>query len=279
MPTSPSSPDDADQEFDEPFLDTTPSRWSRIRRLGALGDKPPAELTPHERAAWRADFERFVTDYRSAIVAVVRVRQPHGDDAEQLADDFLAEVGAQSRSLRGASPEKCSFRRYLQGWLHNYGRVRHRRELTTEHRTRRAGNAYEHDPPDDAIAAREHHAWVRALVRRAVARLHDHERPRKPLEDTHAFALARFHGVPLPSDDAASAPTLTLDELVVATRITRGGVKNRLTRARELFRSFLEPLLRDTVESKSELRTEARWFFGVLDDQYPGLHEPGACGS
>lgn len=265
---------------DDPFQDTTPSQWSRIRRLGELGQKQPQDLTPAERASWRAAFERLVADYREAIVAVIRVRYPGSNDAEALADDFLAEVGAESKSLRGASPEKCSFRRYLLGWLRNYDAVRRRRELTTEHRKFHGGDAHEHDPPDPRIEDQEHRAWVRALVRRVVARLHDHERKKqKQPESTCAFAMARYHGIPLPGEDPAQAPKLRLQELARQVGVTLGSLKNRLTKGAKLFRQFLEPLLRDTVDSTAELRDESRWFFGVLDDEYPGLSDEEVNGT
>jgi DNA-directed RNA polymerase specialized sigma24 family protein len=272
MPPSPPNPADAEEPWhDDPFQDTSPSKWSRIRRLGDLGQKTPEELTPAELERWRCDFEHFVVDYRDAIVAVMRVRHPGGAEAEQLADDFLAEVGAESRSLRGASPHKTSFRRYLQGWLRNYGPVRRRKDLTTEHRKHRAGDAYERDPADTGVEDREHRAWVRALVRRVVERMHDAERRQKALEQTCAFAVARYHGIPLPGDDPVLPHRLTLDELAQQAGIRLGSLKNRITRGLALFRQYLEPMLRDTVDSTLHLRAESRWFFGVLEEEYPGL--------
>ncbi|HEX5054100.1 MAG TPA: sigma-70 family RNA polymerase sigma factor [Planctomycetota bacterium] len=272
----PPTPADTEGPWDDdPFQDTTPTGWSRIRRLGDLGQKKPEELTPGERERWRSDFERFVADYRDTIVAVMRVRHPGRGQADELADDFLAEVGAESKSLRAASPQKSSFRRYLQGWLRNYGPVRQRKDLTTEHRKHRAGDAHEQDPADTRLEDQEHRAWVRAIVRRVVERLHDAERKQKALEETCAFAVARYHGIPLPGDDPAQPHKLPLDELARLVGITLGSLKNRITRGLKLFRQYLEPLLRDTVDSTSDLRAESRWFFGVLDNEYPGLGNGG----
>ena len=272
MPPSPPTPRAPDEPWDDdPFPKTTPTKWARLQRLGDLGQKQPQDLTPTERERWRVDFEQFVVDYRDAIVAVIRVRHPGQGNAEELATDFLAEVGAESKSLRSATPAKSSFRRYLQGWLKNYGPVRQRKDLTTEHRKRYGGDAYEFEPSDPKLEEREHRAWVRTIVRSAVAKLHDFERRKKALEDTCAFAIARANGIPLPGDDPKQPPQMPLDELARLAGTTLGSLKNRISRGMKLFRQYVEPLLRDTVDTTTELRAESRWFFGVLDDEYPGL--------
>ncbi len=276
MSASPPNPAAPDEPWDDdPFPDTTPTKWSRLRRLGDLGQKEPKDLTPTERERWRTDFAQFVVDYRDAIVAVIRVRHPAQGKAEELAADFLAEVGAESKSLRSASPAKSSFRRYLQGWLKNYGPVRQRKDLTTEHRQHRGGDAYEAEPSDPKLEEREHRAWVRAIVRHAVARLHDFERKKKALEETCAFAIARANGIPLPGEEQQPPRQMPLDELARLVGTTLGSLKNRISRGVKLFRQYLEPLLRDTVDTTADLRAESRWFFGVLDDEYPGLTDQG----
>lgn len=207
------------------------------------------EQTPEDR---RRTAERLCALYRAPIQAylehALRLAPADADDVTQ--EVFVALLSGPV--LKGYARERGPFRRYLTGVLRNFARRRARSERAVrrggQNRRTSLDDAAEVAGPEEDPARAFDVAWVKELVRQALARL----RTRLTAEGREEeFSIFEAYEFPEPGS------TPTYRSLAGVFDTTEARVRHALSSARERLRQELRLQLSETVTTAAEL--EAEW--------------------
>jgi RNA polymerase sigma-70 factor (ECF subfamily) len=244
-------PDARSDSSREPSLFPT-TCWGRLRPGSAAG-------VAEERAAF-ADLARwYAGPIRKWIcVALGGTR----DSADDLAQDFFA-WALESGFLRKADPARGRFRAFLKTALRNYAADQHRRfaaarrgggradrPLGPPHADSSGGDILDPSAPRPDEALDE--AWRRTVISLALDGVRaDLEAQGRP----SSFEIFRQYYLDQADD-------VDYDALAARHGISRVDVSNELMRAKRLYRTRLQRVLRETVEGPVDMDEEIRWLLG-----------------
>jgi DNA-directed RNA polymerase specialized sigma24 family protein len=221
-------------------------------RVSVVTELSSADTERRERAV-----ATVIEVYRAPVIAVLRGRwNLEPADAEDLAHDFFAQALAQEWLSR-YEPARGRFRTFLRTCLFAFASTAH--EAAT--RQKRGGSLHhlslddaQHvSAPDDAGADFDRE-WIRSVLTKALAALHDECVERERESTWRVFSAYDVDGA---DGDRPTYDALARDIGIPPTQVT-----NYLSWARRRFREHVLGTLRQLTASESEYRDEVRELLG-----------------
>lgn len=228
------------------------TQWTMVVNAGREGD------TESEAA-----FARLCQAYWSPVYAFIRKGGKSPEDAKDLTQGFFASI-FESRSFKGADPEKGKFRSYLLGGVKFFvardwqkqsaqkrgGGIAHL-SMDVEELEGFLASQLRDDVSPDKLFERQ---WVRTLLDSVTEELRgEHVRRDKGdlFEDLRPFLSGAREGEPY---------------AVIAERYGMGeaSVKMAVNRMRKRYREILRDRVADTVATEEEIEPELRYLQGAF---------------
>ncbi len=202
-------------------------------------------------ASRQAALDRLCARYWTPLYAYLLRRGLKREDAQDAVQGFFAYF-LEKELIENVDKDRGRFRRYLlavlERWLAN-----ERRTASAQKRAfdfARADRRLTFDPaapPDDAFRR----TWAMEVLREAMGRL---KREYEELGRSRRFEAFAAHA------SAASRPSV--EEIAGKLGITPADVSRVVYEARRRLQEIIREILRDTVESESEVDEELRDLFG-----------------
>ncbi|MEM7198947.1 MAG: hypothetical protein AAF628_01690 [Planctomycetota bacterium] len=236
----------------EAFLDSLPTRWSRLERLDSSSAGEAGET-----------WEWFARAYEPFVRNLLRLlRCPDADDAAREFWTYLFE----RRDRLTAADRGRRFRPFLTGFVRNFARERLRGS-----RVDGAAPLVE-EPADTAMGEHELHLWAHTVLQFSLDQV---ERTRA----RRGVALRLFYGIAAEPGERAKRHSIA--ELAEGLGLSASTVSPLLTEARGLLRVAIERHLRETVTTADDLADELGLLFRALQGSGGALapgRGPGEAG-
>ena len=199
----------------------------------------------------RAALDRLCARYWTPLYAYLLRRGLARDDAQDAVQGFFTYF-LEKELIGKVDPDRGKFRRYLlavlERWLANERRTASAAKRSFDFKS--ADRRLTIDPagdPDDAFRK----TWAMEVLREAMGRL---KREYRELGRSRRFDA--FAAYPAPG----ARPSI--DELATRLGVTSADVSRLIHEARRRLQATLRDVLRDTVESETEVDDEIRDLFG-----------------